>query len=89
LWLLERAAREDGTSWTSTRWRHELAVCGLHVEELRAIRPYRPSAVMRAVEAQRLPSRLLDRAAALDLALTRARGVRSPYTECLMRAVRL
>lgn len=88
-WMIERAAASDSASaWSGGKWRAALGDAGMRVERLVPLRGYRPTPIAWAFQHRLLPGSALDGLARMDLAYQRRRGVRDPYTECLIEASR-
>ena len=87
--MLERMVpTETATEWIEERWRRELRELGVEVERVRPVRGG-VTRIGQAIQRPRFPGALLGTAARLDLRLNARRGVRTPYTECLIEARRV
>ncbi|MBA3301353.1 MAG: class I SAM-dependent methyltransferase [Thermoleophilaceae bacterium] len=89
LWLIERAGPAGEEAWTLERWGKAMSGARLGMRASMALRGYRTTPMGWLAQHGALPAGGLRAAASAELAYNHRRGVRAPYTECLIEAVRL
>ncbi|MBA2505498.1 MAG: class I SAM-dependent methyltransferase [Thermoleophilaceae bacterium] len=85
-WLIEPAGPAGEDAWTLERWGKAMSGARLGMRASIALRGRRPTPMGWLASRGSLGA---NAAAAAELAYNRRRGVRGPYTECLLEAVRL
>jgi SAM-dependent methyltransferase len=90
LLMIERVGDgADVGGWTIERWRSSLASAGLELTRVTPVRQGKPSRIARLARMGVVPNWMRKAMASADFALARRRGLRAPYTECLIEARRV